>query len=220
MAKQYVVIGLGRFGRNIALALQNIGEEILAIDNSDEIVQKLSSDLKYVVKADATSQESMEALGVKNFDVAVVSIGENVQASILISLILKDLGVPMIVTKADNELHGRALEKIGVNLVVYPEKEMAINLAKRLSMPNIIDRAPVAGIYKIYDIKVPKSFDGKTLKDLQLNRRYGITVMLINNDGQISFPSADAVLLEGEILIVLSTDEDIRGFVEDNNGNI
>ncbi len=220
MAKQYVVIGLGRFGRNIALALQNIGEEVLAIDNDDEIVQKLSSDLKYVVKADATSQESMEALGVKNFDVAVVSIGENVQASILISLILKDLGIPMIVTKADNDLHGRALEKIGVNLVVYPEKEMAVNLAKRLSMPNIIDRAPVAGNYKIYDIKVPKAFDGKTLKDLQLNRRYGITVMLINNDGQISFPSADAVLLEGEILIVLSTDEDIRGFVEDNNGNI
>ncbi len=221
MSKQYVVIGLGEFGKNLAKALQDIGKEVLAIDNSDIIVQTLSSDLTYVVKADATSQEALEALGVKNFDVAIVSVGgKDVQASILISLILKDMKIPRIVARASSELHGRVLEKIGVNLVVYPEKEMAINLANKLSMPNVLEKAPVAGNYKIYEIKTPKKFHGKTLKDLQLNKHYEMTVMLVKEENTIEFPSADTALNEGETLVVLSTDEGMRSFAEENNGSI
>ncbi len=221
MSKQYVVIGLGEFGKNLAKALQDIGKEVLAIDSSDTIVQNLSSDLTYVVKADATSQEALEALGVKNFDVAIVSVGgKDVQASILISLILKDMKIPRIVARASSELHGRVLEKIGVNLVVYPEKEMAINLANKLSMPNVLEKAPVAGNYKIYEIKTPKKFHDKTLKDLQLNKHYEMTVMLVKEENTIKFPSADTALSEGETLVVLSTDEGMRAFAEENNGNI
>ncbi len=221
MANQYVVIGLGEFGKNIAKALQDIGKEVLAIDNSEEVVQNLSSELTYVVKADATSQEALNALGVKNFDVSIVSVGgKDVQASILISLILKDMKIPKIVARASNELHGRVLEKIGVDIVVYPEKEMAINLANKLSMPNVVDRAPVAGNYKIYEIKAPKSFNGKSLKDLQLNKRYEMTIMLTKKENTISFPSADTTISDDETLIVLSTDEGMRAFAEDNGGDV
>jgi len=217
MASQYVVIGLGEFGKNVAKELQNIGKEVLAIDNSEEVVQNLSSELTYVVKADATSQEALEALGVKNFEVAVVSVGgKDVQASLLISLILKDMKISQIVARASSELHGRVLEKIGVNMVIYPEKEMAINLANKLSMPNVLDRAAIAGNYKIYEVKVPKSFGNKTLKELQLNKRYEMTVMLTKRENVINFPSAATTFSEGETMIVLSTDEGMRAFVEDN----
>ncbi len=223
MAKQYVVIGLGEFGKNLAKYLQDMGNEVLAIDDSESTVQNLSSELTYVVKADATSQEALEALGVKNFDVAIVSVGgKDVQASILISLILKDMKIPTIVARASTELHGRVLEKIGVNLVVYPEKEMALNLAKKLMMPNVVERAVVAGNYKIYEIKTPSTFDGKSLQELQLNKRYEMTVMLIKDvENKIEFPSAQTILKKGETMIVLSTDEGMRTFSEDNNdGNI
>ncbi len=222
MAKQYVVIGLGEFGKNLAKYLQDMGNEVLAIDGADEIVQELSSDLTYVVKADATSQEALEALGVKNFDVAIVSVGgKDVQASILISLILKDMKIPTIIARASTELHGRVLEKIGVNLVVYPEKEMALSLAKKLTMPNVVEKAMVAGNYKIYEVKTPVSFDGKSLQELKLNKRYEMTVMLVKDvDEKIEFPSAQTILRKDDTMIVLSTDEGMRTFSEENNGNI
>ncbi len=221
MLKQYAVIGLGEFGKNLAKYLQNMGNEVLAIDDSESTVQALSSELRYVVRADATSQEALEALGVKNFDVAIVSVGgKDVQASILISLILKDMKIPTIVARASTELHGRVLEKIGVNLVVYPEKEMAMSLAKKLTMPNVLERAPVAGNYRIYEIKVPHSFDKKNLQQLQLNKKYEMTVMVIRKGKNIEFPSADTILNEGETMIVLSTDEGMRAFSEENNGDI
>ncbi len=223
MSKQYVVIGLGEFGKNLAKYLQDMGNEVLAIDDSEATVQSLSSDLTYVVRADATSQEALEALGVKNFDVAIVSVGgQDVQASILISLILKDMKIPMIVARASSGLHGRVLEKIGVNLVIYPEKEMALGLAKRLTMPNVVEKAVVAGNYKIYEIKTPAAFKGKSLEELKLNKRYEMTVMLIKDaEDKIEFPSAQTVLNEGETMIVLSTDEGMKSFSEDNSdGNI
>ncbi|WP_456398984.1 potassium channel family protein [Mesoaciditoga sp.] len=222
MSKQYVVIGLGEFGKNLAKYLQDMGNEVLAIDGADEIVQELSSDLTYVVKADATSQEALEALGVKNFDVAIVSVGgKDVQASILISLILKDMKIPTIIARASTELHGRVLEKIGVNLVVYPEKEMALSLAKKLTMPNVVEKATVAGNYKIYEVKTPASFDGKSLQELKLNKRYEMTVMLVKGaDEKIEFPSAQTILRKDDTMIVLSTDEGMKTFSEENNGDI
>ena len=127
--KQYAVIGMGRFGSSIAKALAEMGFEVLAVDSNEQRIQEISSIVTHAVTADATDEEALRAIGVRNFDVAVVAIGDDIQASILTTLILKDLGMPNLIVKAQSDLHGKVLSKIGADRVVFPERDMGLRVA-------------------------------------------------------------------------------------------
>ena len=137
--KQFAVIGLGRFGTSVAMTLQQLGHEVLAIDADEERVQKISDQVTHVVQADTTDENSLQALGLRNFDAVVVAIGENVQANVATTLLVKDMGVPFIIAKARNALHGKMLEKIGADRVVYPERDMGQRVAHSLISSNVLD---------------------------------------------------------------------------------
>lgn len=137
--KQFAVIGMGRFGLSVAKALSDMGFDVLAIDTDEHRTQAVSNIVTHAVSADSTDEEALRALGIRNFDVVVVAIGQDIQASILTTLILKDLGLPIIIVKAQNELHGKVLQKIGADKVIYPERDMGLRVAHHLTSPNILD---------------------------------------------------------------------------------
>ncbi len=137
--QQFVIIGLGRFGSSLALELMELGYEVLGIDRNEEIVEELSDRLTHTVVADATEEEVLKSLGVRNFDCGIVAIGTDIQMSILAAILLKDLGIKTVVAKAISLLHGRALEKLGVDRVIYPERDMGVRVAHQLVTPNLLD---------------------------------------------------------------------------------
>jgi trk system potassium uptake protein TrkA len=202
--KEFVVIGLGRFGSSVATHLCKMGHEVLGIDLNEERVQHLSNMLTYAVVGDATDEDLMKSLGVRNFDVAVVSIGEDIQASILATIIIKDIGVPYIVAKALNDLHGKVLEKIGADRVVYPEREMGQRIANNLVSTNILDYIELSPEYSIMEIIATNKLTGKTLGQLNLRALYGINVIALKRDKQINAsPGANDMIHVNDILVVM-----------------
>jgi trk system potassium uptake protein TrkA len=184
--KQFAIIGIGRFGSSLAHTLTSMGYEVLAIDRNIDRVQNFISEVTHVVEADATEPEALKALGIRNFDVGVVAIGDDVQASILVTVLLKDLGVKKVVAKAINDLHGRVLEKVGADKVVYPERDMGVRVAHQLISTNVLDQIELSSDYSILEIMAPEKTVGKTLKDLDLRPKYGISVMAIKR-GAVDF---------------------------------
>jgi trk system potassium uptake protein TrkA len=210
---QIVVIGLGRFGFNVARRLYEAGHEVLAVDVDPGIVQKIEEYSSRAVVLDARDKERLEALGVKDFAVAVVSLGELIDVSTLVALHLKELGVQKIVTKAGSEDHAKLLRLIGVHEIIMPEREAAERLAERLTRTNLIDQLPLGDAYSIEEIAPPDRFIGKTLRELELPRRYGIQVLGIRDvlaDEVDLNPGADFRVKESDALIVLGKNEDMR----------
>lgn len=208
MHKQFVIIGLGRFGTSVALTLSHLGHEVLAIDSKEGPVQALMNDVTHVVQADARVEENLRTLGIRNFDVAVVAIGDNIQSSILITLMLKEIGVKYVVAKAVDPLHGKVLEKVGADKIIYPEKDMGFRLAHSLVATNVMDFIELSPDYHIVEIMTPNKFAGKTLGELNLRARYGINVMAIKHGDAIEVaPGADAKLEMKDILVVISDNE-------------
>ena len=167
--KQYVVLGLGRFGSSVALTLNELGYDVLGIDNSEGSVNALASQLTHAVVADAKDEGAMKSLGIRNFDVAVVAIGDDVETNILVTVMLKEMGVPYVVAKAQSALHGKVLEKIGADKIVYPEKDMGVRVAHNLVSANFMDNIELHPNYSIMELKAPSTFAGKTLGELNLN---------------------------------------------------
>lgn len=207
-AKQFVVIGLGRFGRSIAKELYDNGCEVLGIDIDEEIVQNVVSYVTHAVQADSTDEETLKALGVRNFDVAIVAIGSDVQASIMTSLLLKEMGVQYVLAKALTDLHGKVLGKIGVDRVVFPEREMGIRIANSLMSGHIMDYIELSSEYSIVETSVLKDWAGKTLKDLNLRAQYGLNVVAIRNKDKINIsPDPEVALKEEDVLVVIGSME-------------
>lgn len=203
--KQFVVIGLGRFGTSVARTLSSLGHDVLAIDNNESAVQAVMNDVTHAVQTDAREEENLKALGVRNFDVAVVAIGDDLQANILITLMLKEMGVGYVVSKAVNSLHGKVLEKVGADKIIYPEKDMGFRLAHNLVTANVMDFIELSPDYNIVEIITPNKFVGKTLGELDLRAKYGINVMAIKHGDTIEVaPGADARLAAKDILVVVS----------------
>lgn len=216
MGKQFVIIGIGRFGSSLARTLTSMGYEVLAIDRNIERVQSFTSEVTHVVEADATDPETLKALGVRNFDVAVVAIGDCVQASILVTVLLKDLGVKRVVAKAMNDLHGRVLEKVGADKVVYPERDMGIRVAHQLVSTNVLDQIELSSEFSIQEIVAPKKMLDKSLGELNLRPRYGISVMAIKRGLDIVVaPGADDRIREKDVLVVLGANADLARFEEE-----
>ncbi|ANY65180.1 potassium uptake system protein [Paenibacillus sp. BIHB 4019] len=213
---QFVIVGLGRFGSSLGRELIQLGYEVLGIDKDEEAVQELSDELTYTVSADCTDEETLRSIGVRNFDVGVVAIGNDIQASILTTILLKDLGVKTVVAKAVDELHGRVLEKIGVDRIIYPERDMGIRVAHQLVSPNLLDYIELSKDYTIAEIVVTGKLHGKTLSDLDLRARFGCSIVAINKpNGIIIAPTATDVLHERDVMVIIGTNEQIEQFEEE-----
>lgn len=202
--KQFAIIGLGRFGTSVALSLAKAGYEVLAIDASEERVQKLSDEVTHVVQADTTDEASLKALGIRNFDTVVVAIGENIQANVLTTLLLKEIGVPHIVAKARNELHGKMLEKIGADRVIYPERDMGMRVAHNLVSSNVLDYIELSPNLSLVEVSAPKTLRGRSLAEANLRALYGVNVVAIKRGDQIIVPPQPGEKIsDQDILIVV-----------------
>jgi trk system potassium uptake protein TrkA len=208
--KTFGVIGLGRFGYHVATTLAQGGAEVIACDVDEEKVRQVSEYVSLAYVLDATDAKALKESGIANVDTAVVSIGENIEASILIVVQLKELGVKEIVAKAVNPLHGKVLEKLGVDRVVYPEKEMAIRVAHSLLVGEFIEEIPIGEKHSIFELKPFDFMLGKTLRELDVRKRFGVSVLAIKRgENLIVNPMGDEKILPGDILVVLGTTEQL-----------
>lgn len=211
--KQFVIIGIGRFGSALAKRLFDMGHEVLAVDIDEELIQGISDEVTHAVAADATDEHVLRSLGVRNFDVGVVAIGDDIQSSIIATLMLKEMGLKYVVAKAQNEIHAKVLKKIGADRVVFPERDMGIRVAHNLIATNILDIIELSPDYSLLEFEVFPSWIGKSLKDLNLRVKYGINVLAIknsNSNGSINVsPKAQDTVKEGDILVVVGNNEDL-----------
>ena len=211
--KRVVVIGLGIFGFHVAKELYEKGIQVIAIDKSKEVIQKIKDFSSKAVVADAREKEVLEAIGIQEDDIVIVSFGEDLSASTLLTLHLKELNVKRIIVKAPNEDHKRILQKVGATEVIIPEKEMAAKVARSLISPNVIDYIPVSEDYNISEIAPPASFLGKSIAQLNLRNKYHIEVIAIRDvlsDRITLIPPASSVIKDSDILVVIGKDPDIQ----------
>lgn len=213
--KQFAVIGLGRFGTSVATALFKLGYEVLAIDADEERVQKFSDEVTHVVQADTTDENSLKALGIRNFDVVIVAIGENMQANVLTTVLLKDLGVKHIVAKARNELHGKMLSKIGADRVVYPERDMGQRVAHNLVSTNVLEYIELSPNLSIVEITAPKILVGKSLAEANLRVKYEVNVVAIKRGEELLVPpQAEEKIKSEDILIFVGKTQGVQRLEE------
>ena len=209
--KQFAVIGVGRFGGSVARTLSRMGYEVLAVDIDENQIENIMHDVTHAVQVDALDFEAIKSLGIRNFDTVIVGIGGNLHASILVTVQLKELGVKRVVAKAMDDLHGKVLEKVGADRVVYPERDMGVRVAHYLVSTNVIDYIDLSSEYSIIEMQVPEGLIGLSMGDAGLRARYGVTVLAIRRGNEVIVsPGADQVLEEKDILVVLGSTEDIR----------
>lgn len=202
--KSYVVIGLGLFGQAIARQLCMLGAEVLAVDVRSDLVQQVANDVTHAVVGDAQDKEVLRALGVRDMDCAIVSIGDDLAASVLITMNLMELEVPYIVCKAHDETHRRVLEKLGANRVVIPEQENAQRLGRSLHSHNVLEYIELSEDYGILEIPAPRSWIGKTLKELNVRAKLGVNIIAVQSSEKTNVsPSADYQIQEADIMVVL-----------------
>lgn len=209
--KQFVVIGIGRFGRSVATTLYQLGYEVLAIDNSEKEIQDIANEVTHAVQIDAKDEEALKRLGIRNFDVGIVAIGDDIQSNILVSVMLKEIGVKTVIAKAKDALHGRVLEKIGVDRVIYPERDMGVRVAHNLtSSKDLLDFIELSPQYSIVETFAPQEFFDKTIGKLNLRAKYGVGVIAIKSDEEIiAAPGAEALIKKGDILIMIGSNQAI-----------
>ncbi|HCF50736.1 MAG TPA: potassium uptake system protein [Syntrophomonas sp.] len=201
---QFAILGLGRFGFSLVKELSRMGLDVLAVDSDPNKVNLARDIATYAVEADSTDEQVLKTLGIRNFDVVVVAIGENVQSNILTTILLKDMEVPMVVSKAQNHLHGRVLEKIGTDLVVYPERDMAIRVAQSLLTKSVLDHINLSSEYSILEIITPALFVGKTLQESNIREKHNVNIIAIKRGEEIIVnPTSNQTVLANDILVVL-----------------
>lgn len=213
--RQFAVIGLGRFGQSVAVTLSSLGYDVLAIDISENLVQAIADDVTRAVQMDARDEQALKSIGMRNFDDVIVAITSDIEASILITVLLKEIGVKRVIAKAQNPLHGKILEKVGADKIVFPEKDMGIRLAHSLVSPNLLDSIELHPDYSIMEIIAPKAFVNKTLGQLNLRAKYGLSVLAIKRgESIIVAPGADAKIEDNDALIVLGHNDCLRRLPE------
>jgi trk system potassium uptake protein len=209
MSRQLVVVGLGRLGISMVDTLNSLGHEVLAIDKSEDVIQSLADDLPnvHLVAADATDEDAIRGLNVEGFDAAAVMIGENhVEAGILATATLKEVGVPRIVARATGGIHARVLERVGADRVIQPEREIGEQLARTMASPVLLDYVDLGEDEALIEAEVPQAWLGKSLSELDLSQKMGLTVLALKpKGGPGSLPHGDTVLHEGDVLVVGGT---------------
>ena len=202
--KSYMVIGLGRFGSEVARKLGEQGCEVLAMDVNSDLVQHISSEVTHAVVGDARDKSVLKALGAGSFDCAVVAIGDSLSDSVLATLNLKELGVPKVICKAHDETHKQVLLKLGADQIVIPEQEQAYRLARSLSSRNVLDYIELAEDYGIIDLPVPTGWVGKNLRDLNVRAKLGVNILAVKKEQKIRLsPAADYAFEQGDVVVIL-----------------
>lgn len=215
MSKQFAVIGLGRFGSSVARTLFEMDYEVMGIDENEERVNENIQYVTHAVVADTTDEHALREIGIRNFDVVVVSIGADIQASILTTLILKELGVKKIVAKAQNERHGQVLYKVGADRVVFPERDMGVRVAHNLISANVLDFIELAEDYSVAEVVVAPAMVGKTLRQLDIRAKFGVNVIAIKSGDKFNIaPSPDNLIQENDVLVVIGNNKDLQEFEE------
>jgi len=217
MKKKFCVIGLGNFGFHIVSTLYEAGNEVTAIDTDRDKVQAVKDICDYAILGDAANKEFLAAQGVQEMDAVVVSTGEHSHLSTLMTLYLKELKVRRILVKAISEDHGRILDRVGATDVIYPEKDMAIRVARNMSSPNVLEFIPLAEEYSLSETEPPKHFLGKTLIDLDLRKKYHLTIIAIKDvltDQFIPAPPPTYMIKDSDVLIILGKTDDIDKALE------
>jgi trk system potassium uptake protein TrkA len=211
MKQQVVVIGLGRFGTNVVQSLYNLGHDVLAIDKREDRVQNVMGQATYALAADATNETVLRELGIPDYDAAVVAIGSDIVPSIMASVLLKDIEVPYVVSRAYNELHGNTLERIGVDKVIHAESEMGVRLAHSLFNPNVQEYLELTPNFGISTMKVPSRFVNMSLKELGFSSprdRYGLAVLAVKRGREVTLnPDTDDRLREDDWLVLAGRGE-------------
>ena len=213
MEKQYAVLGLGSFGESVALTLENMGCDVLVMDDSYEKIQDISDKVSYAMKADVADPDALQALGGRNLDGVVVAVSENLEAGIMATMLCKEMGIPLVVAKAKNKLQGAILQRVGADRIVYPEIEMGSRVAKSLVSREFMDWIELSNDYSMVEIAVPDKWIGRTLVDINARERLGINVVGIIVNGKIDVTlDPQKPLPEGGILIVIGANDVLEKF--------
>jgi trk system potassium uptake protein TrkA len=207
MKTSVLVIGLGRFGTAAARELERLGNEVLAIDSSEAVVNEIAPDVTQAVQLDASDENALRSVGAGEFEYAIVAISGATEASIFATMALKNLGVGQVIAKAATALHGAILERVGADRVVYPEREMGIRVAHSLAIPSVIDYLDLANSFGIVKVRPPESFVGRSLKDIDLPGRLQVSPIALQRGQDVTFnPHRDIVIAKGDELILMGND--------------
>lgn len=213
MKKQYAVFGLGRFGGSLVKEFYELGVEVLAIDVDQEKVDQYAQFVTYAVQINGIDEAAIKQAGMKNIDHAFVSFGENIESSILTSLLLKEMGIPQVWAKAHNDYHAKVLDKIGVNRVIHPERDMAKRIAHHIVSEKMIDYIELSEDYSMVEIVASDKIHNKSLLDLNIRAKYGCNIVGIQRGKEIIVsPPAEEVIFKGDVLIVMGRNKGIGRF--------
>jgi trk system potassium uptake protein TrkA len=208
--KSYLVLGLGRFGQSFAKTLASIGHDVLVVDKTEDIVQQFSNVVTHAICAEASNEEFLSSIGVKNYDAAIVAIGD-IQSSILTVVLLKELGSKYILAKASSDLHAKVLYKVGADRVIFPERDMGIRAANSISSKNIIDFIELFPEYSIMEITVPSSWVGKTIGGIAVRTKYGVNIVALKTFEHLNvLPHVDTKFKENDIVVVMGKNSDLK----------
>jgi trk system potassium uptake protein TrkA len=223
VGRQVVVLGLGRFGTSVATALHNMGHDVLAIDIDEKRVLNVASQLTRAVQADATNEAVLKDLGIRDYDVAIVSMGSSIEASVLSTILLKTLGVRYVIARANSELHGTILERIGADVVVHPEREMGIRTAHNMVIRDAVDYVPVGHNYGVAKLVAPSYLVGKKLADVGFGPkgRWEVAVLLRQHKNEVIVaPDLGETIRDGDVLIVSGDDDRIERLLDEARRNV
>lgn len=213
--KQFAVIGLGRFGGSVCKTLSEMGHEVLVIDTDENKVSQFANLVTQAVQLDSTDEAGLREIGIRNFDHVIVAIGDNIQASILTTLILKDMEVPYITVKAQNDYHEKVLSKIGATKVIHPERDMGIRIAHNLISENVLEFIELSPDYSLVEIIASEKMVGKSLLELNIRAKYGCNIMAIKTGDDLNIsPRAEDVIQRRDLLVVIGSNKDISRFEE------
>lgn len=209
--KEFVVFGLGRFGKSVATTLAESGCNVLVVDSNQDKIQDMADIVTYAVRGDVTDTEMLQSLGLGNFDGAVIAIGESLEASVMVTILAKEMGIPYVMAKAQNDLHAKVLKKVGVDLVVFPEKETGIRLAHNLVMGNFFNVIELSSKFSLMELDVPNEWDGHSLKDLNIRAKHNINVIGIKKKDELDInPEPDEKLSKDDILVVIGDNDSLN----------
>lgn len=215
--KQYIVIGCGRFGSSVAKKMCQLGNEVMVIDKDEDSIENIAEQVTHTAIVDVTEERDLKSIGLGNFDVVIVAISSDIRASIMATIMAKEMGVPKIVCKAKDELQAKVLYKIGADKVVFPERDMGIRLAYNLASENILDQINLDPEYSIMEIVTPQNWVGKTIIELNLRAKYDITVLAVKTQSGLKvMPSPNYKMQEKNILIIIGNTDKISDIILEN----
>lgn len=209
--KSFIVLGLGRFGRSVAKTLYDLGYEVMGVDGDEKIVNEFNRQITHAIQADITSEDFLRSIDIDKFDAAIVAVGSNIQVSIMVTILLKELLAKFILVKAQDDFEEKLLCKIGADKVILPEKDMGIKVARNLATDSFFDIIEISPEYSITSISSPEAWHGKTLGELGVRARHGINILALKSNNITNIlPSANTVVESGSVIIILGTNNDIK----------